>query len=491
MIIGGGGVSIFDGELCTEAGFNVFPEGLSATWSSGSGDIDEGTYSYVAVYSWSDANGQTHRSAPTPTAVSVDATASGGKISVNIPTLSLTNKQNVLIELYRTTANADQYYLCSPHLLASSDSLNYVTYVDTMSDDDLIGQLQLYTNGGEVPNGVVNPSDIQWTYNNRIFYVYSEYPTTVGYSKQVIGGEFSSPVEFSPYFSILVPEEIGKVTAGIQMDDKCLIFGPRSIFYMVGQGPSPNGQNNDFTTPTVISSDCGCIDPKSLVLIPIGVMFKSEKGIYLIDRSLNVQYVGADVEGYNQYGVTSAQMINKLNQIRFTLDNGVCLVYDYLFKQWSVFENIDAVDSCLFNGTFCYASDSKVGLESDHYSNLDGSPILMGFKTSWFSFGEVQGFQRAKRLLILGKYYSPHSLNVKFRTDFKDDVVQEETIDVPSSINPYQFRIHLSKQKCESFQIEVNELSESAGRGLSLSALLFQVGAKRGPNKMGASKTYG
>jgi len=54
------------------------------------------------------------------------------------------------------------------------------------------------------------------------------------------------------------------------------------------------------TEPSLIPTDTGTINPRSIVLTPMGIMYQSEKGIYLLDRSLQVSYIGADVEAYRQ-----------------------------------------------------------------------------------------------------------------------------------------------------------------------------------------------
>ena len=81
--------------------------------------------------------------------------------------------------------------------------------------------------------------------------------------------------------------------------------------------------------------------------MPEGLMFKSSKGIYLLSRALELKYIGADVEAYNAFDVTSAQLIPTVYEVRFTLTNGVCLVHDYYVDQWSVYTNIAAVDATM------------------------------------------------------------------------------------------------------------------------------------------------
>ena len=57
---------------------------------------------------------------------------------------------------------------------------------------------------------------------------------------------------------------------------------------MLGEGPNLMGLQNDFTPTQLINADTGCVENNSIINIPEGLMFKSEKGMYLLNRSLGV-----------------------------------------------------------------------------------------------------------------------------------------------------------------------------------------------------------
>lgn len=490
----GGLLSMYDGANVVEHGFNYYPPPSTLT-PSGGGGLSAGTYQYSVTYEWTDAQGQLHRSAPS-VAQSVPV-ALNDKVTLNIPTYRMTQKSNVLIVVYRTVVNQNQFYQVTPPpqtgvALANDTSVDSVTYVDTAADAGIIGNNQLYTNGGELENIEIPSTDILWTYQNRLMGVYAENPLQIGYSKQVIPGV---PVEFTDSFVINVPEFDAGVTAGIQMDDKCIIFKYNTIYYMAGQGPSANGQNNDFTTPQIISTDCGCIDKKSVVLMPRGVMFKSTKGIYLLDRSLQVSYVGDEVEAYNSAVITSVQMIESVNQIRYSLDTGILIVYDYFYDQWATFTNINAVDSVIFQNVYTYLkSDGSVLQESIGSYTDNGSFVAIAFTTAWFSFAKLQGFERVYKMMILGDWKSAHTLQVQFAVNFNPAIVQTVSVPALTSLVPYQQRVFMDSNtsKCESFQVTITEQQTAPfGEGLTISALSFEAGMKKGTYKVTAANSYG
>lgn len=410
-----------------------------------------------------------------------------------VDTLRLTEKSTQInIILYRTLNNGTQYFRSSSVTVppVNNTNVDYIYLYDNLPDTSIQGNEQLYTNGGVLDNIGVPASTLLTLYQNRLLAVPSESPNSFWYSQQVIPGD---PVEFSDALVWNVDSRGGAITAFHQMDSNLIIFKKNTIFYMNGSGPSPNGTGNDFTNPLLISTDSGCIDPKSLVIMPMGLMYKSLKGIYLLKRDLSVVYIGADVEEFNSSSITSVLVIEKLNQIRFTLDSGITLVYDYYVNQWYVFTNIAANDSVNFQDFFTYIkSDGSIFQENENLYTDNGAFIAMKVVTGWFSFAGIQGFERIYKFMVLGEYKSPHTLNVSFAYDFLPATTQTTPIPVLSDPGVYQYRIFPQRMKCETLQVTLEETQSAAfGQGLSISGLGMEVGLKQGLNKLPASQSYG
>lgn len=485
LLISGGLVSYFDGQTVTEMGFNYYPEYVEATQGASSlFGLSDGSYQYVAVYSWTDLNGQKHRSAPSPAG---SVTISGGNHSadVEVASLCLTQKTNVVVELYRTTANGTTFYLQGYY--ENEPTSTRLSLTDDLPNSELIAQGVLYTTGGEVEN-IASPAPVTMgTFKNRAIVVPAEAPSSFWYSKEVIPGV---PVEFSDLFVQNIDQRGGGITAVTQMDDKLCLFKASNIFVLTGDGPAPSGANNDFTPAQLIASDSGCINDRSLVLMPNGVMYQSAKGIYLLGRNLQVSYIGADVEAYNSNVITAARLYPKRNQVIFTLDSGVALVYDYAFDQWSVFTGIDAVGLAIYDDKVVYAqADGTVMIETPGVYTDNGSGYPLKVKTSWLSFAGLQGFQRVYDVLLLGEYKSSHTLQVEVAHDFVDVTDQTANI-VGTSTPPYQYRLDFKKQKCEAVQLTIQDASPT-GESFEISSMAFEVGVKRGANKLSQTRNYG
>jgi hypothetical protein len=514
LLVCGGYLAEYDGANFTEHGFNMFPEACSLGQSAAAGSIANGTYLYSITYEWFDNFGQIHRSAPSvPT--SITTTGGNNTVTATIPSLRVTAKSNVIVSVYRTTASGTVYYRISSFTSPTfnSTSADTVSFVDTFADASIIGNEILYTTGGEVENISCPATNILTSFKNRAIAIPSENPYQWWYTKQVVPG---FPAEFSDLFVGNIDELGGPVTAIGALDDKLILFKESVKFYVYGDGPAPSGANNTFSEPDRVTSDGGCVNQRSIVSTPMGLMYQSLKGIYLLDRSLTDQYIGDKVEEYTaSASVTSAVLVANVNQVRFTISTGEILVYDYYVKQWYVFTNLAPVDAVNSNAQYCLVKDSGQVLResADLYTDA-GAFIQQKIKTAWINLANVQGFQRVYKILLLGEYKSPHRLRVQIAKDFNPNPVQEVYITASGSgfetenwgddatwgsvdywggeWPAYQFRIFLEQQKCESIQITIEESQSSDfGQGFALSNIGLEFGIKQGLNKLASGKSYG
>ena len=347
----GGMLQMYDGVSLVEHGFNLYPEIIQAgITTSGSSGIAAGTRQYVAVFKWTDNQGQIHRSAPS---IPVTYTNGSAVTRIFIPAYSLgaTKKSGAKMEVYRTEDAGTIFYKVGETDVDSTTSLNDVE--DTISDGDLIDNELLYTTGGVLENIAPTTCSIITHHKNRIFLAGLEDKNQVQYSKLIVSG---SPVQFNDTLAIDMPENGGIITGLASLDDKLIIFKRSAIYTITGDGPNNLGQQNSFSDPQIVASDVGCTDSNSIVLTPEGLMFKSSKGIYLLSRGLQVQYVGASVEDFNSNTITSATLLDKQNEVRFTTNSENTLVYNYLFKRWSVFDRYEGRDSLVHEDRFTFLS---------------------------------------------------------------------------------------------------------------------------------------
>lgn len=498
--ITGGYIYMYDGTQLCEHGYLMQPT-ICTTVDAAAGSVEAGEYRYIFTFEWMDAFGQLHISVPSAPSLPITV-APSRRIDVTIPNLQLTNRSNqIYIGLYRSSDGTNYYKnLLSGYngQIKSNPGTDNIVFQDTNSFAFAYeNQPLLYTNGGEVEN--IDPGATKYlaTYNQRLIAIPQEAPNSWWYSKEIIPGgpgATGTPVEFSDQFISSIDERGGGIVGIQQIDEKLIYFKANSIYGLAGNGPAPNGTGNQFNPPQVIATDSGCIEGQSIVLGPSGIIYKSAKGLYLIDRSMSVSYIGAPVESYNSDTVVSADLIYNLNQFRFGLSKGVALVYNYLFDQWSVFTNHPIVQACIYQNKYTYAkSDGTVYQETPGLYLDDATSISMKLTTGWLSFAELQGFQRLYKLLLLGEYKSAHKLQVDICVDFDDTPVQGSTI-TASPGQLYQYRIFLKRQKCQSMKFTIQDLPPDVGtllEGYSISAMAFEMGVKQGLNKLPAARSVG
>ncbi len=499
----GGQLWEFDGVKPVEHGFHVWPENILVSTSPTGGSIEDQQYFYVFTYEWTDNQGNLHRSAPS---IPFTITTTGGDTSTNtidVPTLRLTAKISpnpVRIVGYRWSVAQQVYYqftsVTTPYI--NNTAVDSIEITDTLADSAILGNTLLYTTGGVLENIAAPASVHSALFDNRLWLIDAEDPNILWYSKQVIQ---NVPVEMSDLLTVYVApttgaqQSTGPSRCLSAMDDKLIIFKDNALYYINGSGPDNTGANSTYSPPIFITGVAGSNNPNSLVLIPQGIMYQSNKGIWLLGRDLSTKYIGSPVERYNDQIVLSSEVIPNTNQVRFVMSGNITLMYDYYMDQWGVHTNIKAISAVIYQQKHTYLNIYGQVYQESATSFKDGSePVLLGLTTSWIAISGLQGFERFYFANLLGTYYTPFKLQVTLAYDYNSSATQSIIVlptDNPaqpwgdealwgsgpewggSQGNVFSSRIFPERQKCQSFQVTIQEVfdpsyGQSAGAGLSL-----------------------
>lgn len=467
-----GGVILGHGDVPTDIGFPLWPEDISAA-NGAAGNVADGAYQYAVVAEWTDSFGELHRSAPsTP----LDHTVTGGplQVTVTIPTIcqiSYAKASRVKFYVYRTVAGGAVFYKVTSTGVANSLAADSVTLVDNYADATIQNNEQLYTGGGILDANTAPSAKCLVSRNDRLFAVPFDDDEAVAYTKPK---EDAIAPEFNDALFVRISEG-GPIEAIAKLDDNIVVFKRRSQYVFGGPGPNALGVGA-FSPPRNISTEIGCSEPGSVVSTKEGVFFKSERGIYLLDRSLRSAYVGAPVEAYNSERIVSAAVLGDIEQVRFVTNGGHVLVLDTLHGIWSVYTVDDVVDATAHDGGWCWATRSRIFIEDETAKDDTGGKFAL--ETAWISAAGIGGFQRLWWLHLTGQFAAGVKLRADLMYDHDETVQQSVTLDGSSSA----WRIKPKVQKCSAFRLKLTELDGSSG-DLRLSMLSLVVGRKAGTRK--------
>ena len=532
VVVGGGQVHLLDGASVTELGFHLYPEGMTLTPTSASdgSTMGLGTYIYDLAYEWFDRYGRVHRS--TGIQLSCSLTASAGnfqqnKVVISAPTPQFSAKgltyirndanESVRLALWRSAAGQSTLHRADSPLrpIILNRSASFHTHYDNTTDAVLLTR--------QVDLRTVEVEDISPPAARHVALVSGRWmlsgiegtPLDVWYSK--IGDSNTGP-SFSDSRVFTVPSEGGPVTGLAQLDDKGVIFKRTRIMAFNGAGPEDlEDDNSIFSQPVAINSDVGCTDSRTIVLVhgdkAQGLMFKSRKGFRLLDRGLTVVDVGAPVRDYDGLRVSAATREVDSNRVRFLTQDGLCLVYDTRWDQWSTFTSVQGNGSAIWQDRYVYVQSDGVCMvqtTGSHYK--DGlRPYPMLIETGWIPFVGLQDYGRVRSMHILGDYYSPHILKVDVAYDYREGFNERRRIDTrtalkhaytygsgsygeggyggPSADTVYQFDIAFRRQRCSAVRLRFSdEMDQDGGASFELTEVAITVALDTGSTRLMGGK---
>lgn len=527
-LLAGGAPAWSDGVTLMSFGFAHSPQIANVSASANGSLTANSTYSYRATYAWVDAAGMLHRSAPSPPVTG--STASGQTLSVTVRTASLSGKQRaltaaessnpVLVELWRTTANASTHYRLTyepiSYVLTNDARAASVTLADTAADTSIATNVRLdaqpvlYSELGELEN-IPPPSLITvTTHRGRLVGIGPDL-RTVWFSK-----DWSVDQSLAPGFNEALTLTFSHdKTALASLDASLVVFGEDKIDLVNGDGPDDAG--NGAWGVQSVHTDVGCVNPRSVVVSPLGVLFESRRGIELLDRGLSVGLVpGKDIgDTLASYPtITSAVLVAEESEVRFTCDNGslsVVLVYDYLNKLWMTRKYTindvaqrKIVDAALIDGVYTMLFANGMVAQEMPGKYLDGTtyvetdivlaPISAQQGTVGWG-GDNMAWQRVKDLTLMGTSAANHNLAVSFAHNYANTYSQTKTFTANSTVTAVGVRelarVTCAMQKCQSIQIRIRDLTPTGlangigntSAGVTLESLCLRIAPKEGVTK--------
>lgn len=508
----GGSVQIYDGHKVQENSFSIYPEDVEFTVSNTALDgidVDSGDYSYLFHWEHVLKNGEREMSTAIPYNLNIPTVVTESySVTATFNTLSLTNKDDVRLAVYRTKSGANTYYRVDDPLnpVYNVSGSDVITFTDTLNDS-VIGLREYAYMNAQLGNDAPPAAKIIKKGKQRLFLSgLAEDEMAVRYSKLAQNSEV---VPFSDAFEVRLDDEGGPITALEIMDENVIIFKKHKVFVMVGNGPNDLGQANDFSVPQQVTSDVGCTQLRSVVLTPMGVMFMSSKGFYLIDRSFQFNYIGADVELYNNSTITSAEVVPDRNEVRFLTSDGTTLLYDYFFNSWSIHPRVTGEGGTIWDNKYVWVgTDGITHKESEEY--VDGTTAYsLVMETAWINFGSLQNFGRVRKALLIGDFKTHHNLKISIAYNYEESYVNSVVFGTTGSLatdtwgsddtwgsgsfwggqsdNQYQLMFNIPNPRCQAIKFKFEDRG-STGESYEIQELMLEVGMLPGSMRVGSNK---
>ena len=481
--VANGFLGAYDGATFTEHGHHLYPQTFTGVDNGATtGSMGAGTYLYKLVYEYTNNKGEIVRSATSLPLTQVVA-AGTSSVTLTIPTLRITG-HTVVIRVYRTEAGGTIYYRASAtNTPLNVASLDTVTFTDTTASTGNSSKEQIYTSGGVLDNDAPPPCDVLCVAKNRLMVVSKE-DGYVYYSKKRALGYAA---EFNRDSFVPIESQNGLITAIAELDDKVICFKNSSIYYFYGEGPNDTGAGGAFSDMARVPGDVGCVNARSVIATPNGIIFMSRKGMHSLGRDLTTQYIGAPVETYNTQTITSAIAVPNTTHIRFTTSSGSTLVYDYYFNQWGTFSNHLALDAVVSRNTYYYMrTNGRVWQETSGVYTDNGTAVGLSLTTAWIRFSVLRGFQRIRRALFTGESSGSVVVGIAFAYDYLTSTLSSALSTTVSGA--FRHGIQPETQKVQAMQFTLSERTPSTN-SLVFNGLDIEYGIKgnlsRQPNTSG------
>lgn len=505
----------FDGVHTGDIGYQpTLPSLLQAA----AGTLADGAYLVACVYEHRDAAGVLHRSAPATTSITV--AAGGGVASVDMRGyfVSTTSKQKVgltgnlaeatWISWYATDVNGSLLYRVSgePAFRAlqnnpTNGGRGTVNHTGTFPGGT---RRLLYTTGGVLPDEAPPAFGDVVVHKDRIWGVSGD-RYTIWFSKRMA----DDPTVFPGFNEALTVRAEEPVVALASHHGTLLVLGTKGLSYIEGDGPPPTGVPTDITPPRRIHADVGCKTALSVVSCAAGTFFQgTDDRIWLLSGT-NLLPVGKAVEDdFAAYPtVKAAVLCEKAQQVRFVCQTsdglaGIVMVYDLENKAWSRFEYDPAlkpVHACYWKGRYVALHGTEPFIESTT-SYLDDTNIFVPKSATfaWMSFASAGGWQRVRRVGVLGEYRSAHGQTLEAAIDYSASYQQTATFtEAAMLVNQGRYTVHLGSQngmspRSRALRLRLSETAPAVlgtGEGARWSALTFEVVEQVGLSRHGAASS--
>ena len=418
------------------------------------------------------------------------------------------------IWLYMTTREVESAYFlvqratidlsANVHFDPATSQLPYVTF--NVATEPPTSADQIYTAGGELENSAAPPSRTIETYRDRVLAL-SGYDNKLYYTKPRVAGRGVEWSQSDQFFEL--PDDC----MGIASNETCfIIFTKRGVYSIEGYGPSATGvPANAFGTMQLITNQVGLYEVNSCKTTPVGVIFRTSQGWWLVDRALTLSQIGDPISGMVVLGdqTLSIEVDAKYACVKIAmipsggLGTPASIVYNYWYdsKRWStdVFASQPTVnyrDAMIMGDVYFVLNGSDVLARSSPaygVSWLDGQIDPLGhgpiIQTGWITVANIAMLKRIWRAIAVVENLTPGlstnpGVQLDVWADWNDSATILTHVWTADTIGAgvQTLRAHLPVQKMKAIRVALTVTPGQTGQnnnpGYNFIGLGFMIGVK-------------
>ena len=518
----GGTLMSYDRQKITDTGFTAQPKRCDNLPGPGSsttgGNLGKNAYKYISLYRYRTTRGETDNCLP-PTfdPLTVDLTGSAtttNQAFVRVHCLNAaTYKQDgtsvgnpVIIDLYRNAfiggVDSGNYYKCAS--IVNLPLQPTIDFIDSMGDDVLSTQPLLYTTGGALEADCPPSIRFLCVHNQRLFGIGDE-QNVIWYTTTHVVGE---KPRWNDALKLNVPSGDGSLVGLASLDGRLFAFTSTALYIFTGDGPNDTGAGESWGVATKMPFGLGLTDPRAICSTPMGIVFMTSKGLYLYDRSGQVQWIGERIQRtlaaypfitsivhYEADGYVLVSLSPSSNPITVA---GVTMCWDYRHDVWTTWsigsdagaglasvsaESVGGTYYSVFNGTVLGVSGVSIAMYSpgNYTDGSAGGWITMVISTGWISQQDLQSYGRIARIQLVGQFRGQHGLVLIKYVDYSATPDSSVTFPVANVLGSTieQVRTGLVQQKCQAVSMTIADQLDFAhldtGQSVDLEGILFKL----------------
>lgn len=446
--VAGGVVQHYDGRGVSEVGWAHYPEVTAITSVAGGGMVVGSNYRYRIYACYRNAQGELHRS-PGLTSAEGTVGVGHGSLTVRFNACPVTSRRNedVFFEVYRNvqlplspgTGSATFYLIDTIAPTSAPNAVQAYEYTDLLGDSgvtSLPGDPQISPIGSASEMSESNPPgcSLLLAHGDRLWCAGGDVP-----KGQLAFSKLKEPNEVAGFDDlaggVIVDVEEGEITSLASTGETLLVMQRDRVLGIGGYGPDNTGAGG-FAPAILIPGARGASTHLGTALCPLGVVYWSTQGPYLISSGLQVAHIGAPVEPLAGELEPVGVVATAGREVRWYCGTRG-LLWDYSPTQeagrwstWSFGERVTGAVEAQNGLAALSVLPGGIWTEDPALRHDGGQHYSMILST-----GEIRDEQPMggrgflARVGVLGRYLGPHVLMCELRNDSSPLPVERFTFD--------------------------------------------------------------